>query len=211
MIAIIDYGAGNLRNVKHALDLLELKSFITDNPDDLSEAKGMILPGVGAFGHAMERLQEKGFDQKIINETATGKPLLGICLGMQLLFDKSYEHGEHDGLGLISGEIVRFETDLKVPHMGWNQLVVSEYYKDHSITQGIQNDNYVYFVHSYFAKADDEQDVLFSTDYGQRFTSAVMKENVMGMQFHPEKSSKVGMQLLKNFGEMVTREDISGN
>ncbi|RPF57063.1 imidazole glycerol phosphate synthase subunit HisH [Aquisalibacillus elongatus] len=211
MIAIIDYGAGNLRNVKHALNLLELESFITNQPDDLSRANGMILPGVGAFGHAMDRLREKGFDQKIVEEVANGKPLLGICLGMQLLFDKSYEHGEHEGLGIIPGEIVRFNTDLKVPHMGWNQLETENHYKNHPMVRGIQDGDYVYFVHSFFAKANNEQDVLFKTDYGQRFTSAVLRDHVVGMQFHPEKSSKVGMQLLKNFGEMVSREHISSN
>ncbi|SEQ95819.1 imidazole glycerol phosphate synthase subunit HisH [Piscibacillus halophilus] len=211
MISIIDYGAGNLRNVKHALDLLGLESFITDNPEDLSQAKGMILPGVGAFGQAMEQLREKGFVQKIIEEAESGKPLLGICLGMQLLFDKSYEHGEHEGLGLISGEVVRFETDLKVPHMGWNQLETAEHYENHPIVKGITNGDYVYFVHSLFARTSKNKDELFKTEYDQFFTSAVMKENVIGMQFHPEKSSKVGMQLLKNFGEMVTREYISSN
>lgn len=211
MIAIVDYGAGNLRNVKHALDLLEIDSNITDNPDDLAEAKGIILPGVGAFGHAMTQLREKGFDRKIKEEVGSGKPLLGICLGMQLLFDRSYEHGEHAGLGFIPGEIVEFKPDLKVPHMGWNELEITNHYREHPMTNSIQDGDYVYFVHSYFAKPKEEKDILFSTHYGDTFTSAVMKNHIVGMQFHPEKSSSVGIQLLKNFGEMVTREYFSSN
>ncbi|TFB21712.1 imidazole glycerol phosphate synthase subunit HisH [Filobacillus milosensis] len=211
MIAIIDYGAGNLKNVKHALNLLGIESTITDKPGDLSTADGLILPGVGAFGEAMNRLRDKGFVEAIRSEAGNGKPLLGICLGMQLLFDKSYEHGEHHGLGLISGEIKRFETKLKVPHMGWNQIVVSEHFQEHNMAKGLNDGDYVYFVHSLFAKTNDRNDVLFSTEYDQTFTSAVMRNNIIGMQFHPEKSSTVGMQLLKNFGEMVTRERISSN
>lgn len=162
MIAIIDYGAGNLKkNVKHALDLLELDSYITDNPDDLVEAKGMILPGVGAFGHAMNELREKGFDHKIVEEVALGKPLLGICLGMQLLFDRSYEHGEHTGLGLIPGEIVEFKPDLKVPHMGWNELEIANHYRKHPMTRSIQDRDYVYFVHS-FSQSQKKQRIFCS-------------------------------------------------
>ncbi|WP_411954707.1 imidazole glycerol phosphate synthase subunit HisH [Alkalibacillus sp. S2W] len=200
MIAIIDYGAGNLKNVKHALKLLEIDAFVTDDPSDLAQADGMILPGVGAFGEAMKRLEASGFVDTIKQEVDKGTPLLGICLGMQLLFDKSYEHGEHAGLGLIEGEIVRFSDDVKVPHMGWNQLALKQMT---SLNEGVQDEDYVYFVHSYYAQTTHEADILHETVYGKSFTSAVKRGHVMGMQYHPEKSSRVGMQLLKNFGEMV--------
>ncbi|MDQ0159248.1 imidazole glycerol phosphate synthase subunit HisH [Alkalibacillus salilacus] len=200
MIAIIDYGAGNLKNVKHALKLLEIDAFVTDDPDDLAQANGMILPGVGAFGEAMKRLESSGFVDTIKQEVDKGTPLLGICLGMQLLFDKSYEHGEHAGLGLIEGEIVRFSDDVKVPHMGWNQLALKQ---TTSLNEDVQDEDYVYFVHSYYAQATHEADILHETVYGKSFTSAVKRDHVMGIQYHPEKSSRVGMQLLKNFGEMV--------
>ncbi|MET3683929.1 glutamine amidotransferase [Alkalibacillus flavidus] len=200
MIAIIDYGAGNLKNVKHALTLLNIDSYITGNPRELTQADGIILPGVGAFGEAMKRLREQGFVDEIVSQVNDGKPLLGICLGMQLLFDKSYEHGEHDGLGLIDGEIVRFSSREKVPHMGWNQLRLKQ---TTPLNDRVQDGDYVYFVHSYYARAKDENDILHETTYGDTFTSAVKRDHVMGMQYHPEKSSRVGMQLLKNFGEMV--------
>ncbi|WP_017187365.1 imidazole glycerol phosphate synthase subunit HisH [Alkalibacillus haloalkaliphilus] len=203
MIAIIDYGAGNLKNVQHALSLLNIECKVTDQPADLQSADGIILPGVGAFGEAMNRLNETGFTDEIKSHASKGKPLLGICLGMQLLFEKSYEHGEHIGLGLIEGEILRFEHDLKVPHMGWNQLKVSKQYKEAIINQNVQDDDYVYFVHSYFAQPKNEEDILHATNYGKPFPSAVKRNHIMGMQYHPEKSARVGMQMLKNFGGMV--------
>ncbi|PKR77037.1 imidazole glycerol phosphate synthase subunit HisH [Halalkalibacillus sediminis] len=204
MIAIIDYGAGNLKNVQHALKTIGISSRITDQPSDLEEAEGIILPGVGAFGEAMKRLRESGFDHKIIQQAEAGKPLLGICLGMQLLFEKSYEYGEHEGLGLIPGEIVPFEGAVKVPHMGWNQLELNGHFESDPIQKQIGEGEYVYFVHSLYARPADDKDVLFTTTYGETFTSAVKRENVTGMQFHPEKSSNTGMQLLKNFGGIVS-------
>ncbi|GAA0452395.1 imidazole glycerol phosphate synthase subunit HisH [Alkalibacillus silvisoli] len=203
MIAIIDYGAGNLRNVQHALSLLGIECKITDQPFDLQSASGIVLPGVGAFGEAIGRLGEAGFIDEIKSQVSQGKPLLGICLGMQLLFERSFEHGEHEGLGLIKGDVVRFNHDLKIPHMGWNQLNLHKQYCDSTINQEIQMGDYVYFVHSYYAKPKYEEDILHETDYGFSFTSAVKRGHIIGMQYHPEKSGRVGMQLLKNFKEMM--------
>ncbi|WP_027964827.1 imidazole glycerol phosphate synthase subunit HisH [Halalkalibacillus halophilus] len=203
MIAIIDYGAGNLKSVRHALKELEIEAFITTNPEELEDASGIILPGVGAFGEAIEQLEHMGFIEVIKDQVDRGKPLLGICLGMQLLFDKSFEYGKHKGLGLIPGDIVRFESSVKVPHIGWNQLEVTETYIDDLINENIMPLDYVYFVHSYFANPHDQQDILFQTEYGQTFPSAVKRDHVIGMQFHPEKSGRVGKQLLLNFGEMT--------
>ena len=204
MIAIIDYGAGNLKNVQHALKTIGISSRITDQPSDLEKADGVILPGVGAYGEAMKRLSETGFDLEIIRQAEKRKPLLGICLGMQLLFEKSYEYGEHEGLGLLPGEIVPFEGAVKVPHMGWNQIELNKRFDDDSIINRIDEGDYVYFVHSFYAKPTNDQDILFTTNYGEKFTSAVKRNNVIGMQFHPEKSAKTGMQLLRNFGGIVS-------
>ncbi|WP_188207819.1 imidazole glycerol phosphate synthase subunit HisH [Alkalibacillus aidingensis] len=204
MIAIIDYGAGNLKNVKHALSTLKIDARITANPSDLKESSGIVLPGVGAFGEAMNRLEKAGFVNEIKSQAERGQPLLGICLGMQLLFDRSFEYGEHQGLGLIKGDIVRFQDDVKVPHMGWNQLKLNGAKKDFAINSQVGDQDYVYFVHSYFARPKHREDILHETEYGMTFTSAVQRDNVMGMQYHPEKSARVGMQILKNFGELVT-------
>ncbi len=200
MIAVIDYDAGNLKSVSKALEKLGFDCIITSDADKIDSCDVMVLPGVGSFGDCMKSLKEKGLDQCIIRNVQKGKYLLGICLGMQMIFDKSYEDGEWEGLGLIKGEIVHFETDLKVPHMGWNSLFENR--KD-PIGKGIHEGDYVYFVHSYYAVPESEEDVVFWSEYDVKVPAVVRKGNVIGMQFHPEKSGETGMQLLKNFGEMI--------
>jgi len=192
MIGIVDYGMGNLFSVSKALERLGAEYFISANKKDLLQADGLILPGVGSFRDAMERLPVETIKEFV----ATGKPLLGICLGMQLLFGKSEEYGEHIGLGLLSGEAVRFRGDFKVPHMGWNELQVKQ---QHSLLEGVQSGDYVYFVHSYHVHVGAPEVLLATTDYHQAVTAIVGRDNVFGMQFHPEKSGETGMRLLSNF------------
>ncbi|NOV01946.1 imidazole glycerol phosphate synthase subunit HisH [Paenibacillus planticolens] len=196
MIAIIDYGMGNLHSVSKAVERLGYEAVVTGDAEQILAAEGAILPGVGAFGDAMEQLRESGLGDVVKRYAATGKPLLGICLGMQLLFASSEEHGDHEGLGLLPGSVVRFRGDYKVPHMGWNKLSFKQ--SGSPIFQGIE-EGHVYFVHSYHAKPERESDLLAVTDYYQQVTAIVGRDNVYGMQFHPEKSGDIGMQLLKNF------------
>ncbi|WNR44818.1 imidazole glycerol phosphate synthase subunit HisH [Paenibacillus roseipurpureus] len=196
MIAIIDYGMGNLHSVSKAVERLGYEALVTGDPERILAAEGAILPGVGAFGDAMEHLRESGLDATVKQYAASGKPLLGICLGMQLLFSSSEEHGEHEGLGLLPGSVVRFRGDYKVPHMGWNRLSYRQ--SESPIFTGIE-EGHVYFVHSFHAKPERESDLLAVTDYYQPVTAIVGRENVYGMQFHPEKSGEIGMKLLGNF------------
>lgn len=200
MIAIIDYGVGNLKNVYTALKKLDLDAFITSDINKINNSHAIILPGVGAFKDAMDNLIDYNLVNCIKDNVKTGKPLLGICLGMQLLFDTSYEDGIWKGLGLIEGEIVRFSNSLKVPHMGWNSLHKN---KDHKLIKDINEGEYVYFVHSYYLKAKNSNNVLLYTDYDVKVPAVVAKDNVFGMQFHPEKSSDTGIKLLQNFKEMI--------
>lgn len=199
MIAIIDYGMGNLHSVSKAVERLGYEAVVTGDAEQILAAEGAILPGVGAFGDAMEQLRESGLDEVVGRYAESGKPLLGICLGMQLLFASSEEHGSHEGLGLLPGSVVRFRGDYKVPHMGWNKLSFKQ--SESPIFQGIE-EGHVYFVHSYHAKPERESDLLAVTDYHQPVTAIVGHGNVYGMQFHPEKSGDIGMQLLKNFLSM---------
>ena len=208
MIAVIDYGMGNLRSVTKALEKLGYPVEIVSKPERLSEADGVILPGVGAFGDAMDNLQSLGFIPALDQYVQTGKPFLGICLGMQLLFDSSEEMGFHRGLGYIPGQVVRFNGNFKVPQMGWNQLQLRT--SDHLLFDGIDQNGYVYFVHSYHAKVVDQQHVLATTDYYGDVTAIVGRDNVIGMQFHPEKSSTVGLRLLENFAKQCQPSDVSG-
>ena len=197
MIAIIDYGMGNLRSVQKAFEFLGFDAHITDNKHDLINASHIVLPGVGAFADAISCLNESGLRDAMMKEIAKGKPFIGICLGMQLLFDKSYENGVYDGLSLVPGEVVPFHvTGLKVPHMGWNSLIV----RDNKLFDSHGPDKYVYFVHSYHAASVPEDYIIAETAYGYRFTSAVQKDNVYGLQFHPEKSGDVGLDMLRRFG-----------
>ncbi len=195
MIALIDYGAGNLFSVKNALDYLEADVIVTNKKEDLLAADGLILPGVGAFAQAMENLEASGLINTILQCTKE-KPFLGICLGMQMLFEKSYEFGETDGLGLLKGTITKIERDnLKVPHMGWNILIEN---KKSPLIEGIEENPYVYFVHSFQANPLDE-DVIYYTDYGGKIPALVGNGNVFGAQFHPEKSADPGLKMLENF------------
>lgn len=199
MIAIIDYGMGNLKSVQKALKLIGMDSFITSDKEKLKQAGGIILPGVGAFPFAAENLRKSGMDNAIKEFVKTGKPMLGICLGMQLLFDESEEVRKCKGLGLIKGRIVKIKTDKKIPHMGWNSLNIK---KEGSLLKNIKEGSYVYFVHSYCADTDDEF-IDATTDYGIEIPAAVSFKNVYGLQFHPEKSGDVGINILRNFKELV--------
>ena len=201
MIHIIDYGAGNLFSVQNALNYLQIENKITANPADLADADGIILPGVGAFRDAMTMLNESGFTEVIKVQAAAGKPILGICLGMQMLFEKGYEFGETDGLGLIPGNVVLIDGGgLKIPHMGWNDLTVLN---DCPLSADVADGDYVYYVHSYRADTSDEY-ISCYTMYNEKIPGLVYRDNVYGAQFHPEKSGQVGMNILKNFAKLVS-------
>lgn len=199
MLAVIDYGAGNLRSVMHALSHLQAEDVqLVTEPAQLAGADKIILPGVGAFGAGMQQLHAQKLVDPLRAALADGVPYLGICLGMQFLFESSDEMGEHMGLGILPGTVTRFpefET-LKVPHMGWNTLTPT---KDAPLLAHLPENPYAYFVHSYYCVPADESDVLITVDYGIPFTAAVARDNIYGVQFHPEKSQQVGLQILKNF------------
>lgn len=201
MIAIIDYDAGNIKSVEKAMLLLGQEVTITGDREEILKADKVILPGVGAFGDAMENLRRTGLDRVIRETVEKGTPFLGICLGLQLLFERSDEAPGVDGLGILKGEIVRIpEADgLKIPHMGWNSLHLEH---DGRLFRGIREGEYVYFVHSYYLKAEDENIVKASTEYGVHIHASVEQDNVFACQFHPEKSSDAGIQILKNFVEL---------
>lgn len=199
MLAVIDYGAGNLRSVLHALTHLGADNIVlVQSPEQLVGAEKIILPGVGAFGAGMQKLHEQGLVEPIRQAVASGIPYLGICLGMQFLFQVSDEMGNHQGLGILEGKVTRFPefTDRKVPHMGWNHLTAK---KDSRLLAGLPSAAYGYFVHSYYCVPSRAEDVLIEVDYGIPFTAAVERANVYGVQFHPEKSQVIGLQLLSNF------------
>lgn len=202
MIRIIDYGVGNLFSLKSSLRAIGIDADYTGNPAEIRKADKLILPGVGAFRDAREALRSTGLDRVVQEEAGKGKPLMGICLGMQMLFDRSYEYGEYEGLGLIPGEIVpmegRIPKDLPIPHIGWNELMLKQ---PSPLMKNTANGDYVYFVHSYYAETPAEY-VIATTDYGVEMTAAVQKDNVSGCQFHPEKSSEVGLSILKAFCEL---------
>ena len=206
MIAVIDYGVGNLFSLKSSLKAIGTEPVVTRDAEVIHKADHIILPGVGAFGDAVRKLRETGMFEVVKAEAANGKPMLGICVGMQLLFDKDLEFGEHEGLGLISGTVdaiePRISNDLDVPHMGWNALT---YQKPSPIYNGIAEGAYVYFVHSY-AAFGCEADTTAVTNYGISLTASVQKANVFGTQFHPEKSGKVGLRILKNFCSLKEEE-----
>lgn len=202
MIAIIDYDAGNIRSVEKALLLLGQEVKITSDAQEILTADKVILPGVGAFGDAMDNLKARGLDSVIHQAVEKGTPFLGICLGLQLLFERSDEAPGVEGLGILKGEIVRIPAaeGLKIPHMGWNSLHVSN---NGRLFQGIKEGAYVYFVHSYYLRAQEEEIVKASTEYGVHIHASVEKGNVFACQFHPEKSSEVGLQILRNFVTIV--------
>lgn len=202
MIRIIDYGVGNLFSLRSSLRAIGIDADYTGDPAEIRKADKLILPGVGAFRDAREALRSTGLDRVVQEEAGKGKPLMGICLGMQMLFDRSYEYGEYEGLGLIPGEIVpmegRIPKDLPIPHIGWNELMLKQ---PSPLMKNTANGDYVYFVHSYYAETPAEY-VIATTDYGVEMTAAVQNDNVYGCQFHPEKSSEVGLSILKAFCEL---------
>jgi glutamine amidotransferase len=204
MIAIVDYGIGNLRSVEKALQRVGATAMVTADPAVLDAAQGVVLPGVGAFGDGMAQLRARQLVDPVMRQVERRKPLLGICLGMQLLFEESDEMGLHRGLGLLPGRVVRFpEGELKVPHIGWNQLWRADPCPEMALLEGIPHGAHAYFVHSYYAAPEESGDVLASTDYGFEFASVVGRGRIFGAQFHPEKSQDVGLRLLRNFADMV--------
>lgn len=206
MIAIIDYDMGNLRSVAKAFEKIGAGVQVTRDPGTILGASHVVLPGVGAFKDCMKNLEEYGLIDAILKSIKSGKPFLGICLGLQLLFDESTEFGLHRGLGVIKGKVLRFPagmsadgTELKVPHMGWNEVKKE---KESPLLHGVADEEYFYFVHSYYAVPDDPSAILTTTEYGVEFTSSVAADNVLACQFHPEKSQGAGLRVLKNFSLM---------
>lgn len=198
MIAVIDYAMGNLRSVQKAFEYLGYKAVITQQPSEIQKADKVVLPGVGAFRDAMQTIKQKGIDKVLYDVVEQKKPLLGICLGMQMFFEKSYEYGEHKGLAILQGEIVKLPEGVKIPHMGWNSLNIK---KKNPLFEGLSQEPYVYFVHSYHLNT--EADIVSATTYyGKEIQVAAQKENVFALQFHPEKSGDVGLNILQNFGRL---------
>lgn len=202
MIAIVDYGVGNLFSLISSFKKIGADIVVTSDPKVIKSADRIILPGVGAFEDAARKLRDSGLDKVIISEVQNGKKLMGICLGMQMLFEKSYEYGEHKGLGLLKGSIVPMKdtipAELKIPHIGWNAL---HFTRESNLFKYIKPNNCVYFVHSFYA-TDCDDSVIATAEYGKELTAAVQKDNVMGCQFHPEKSGEVGLNILRAFCEM---------
>jgi glutamine amidotransferase len=197
-VAIIDYGVGNLRSVEKAFHAGGAEAVVTSDERDLRAAERLVLPGVGAFRACMEALNARGFDELVRERVEDGTPLLGVCVGMQMLFEESEEFGTTRGLGLLRGRVRRFPEGLRVPQVGWNQV---GWRKSHALARGIEDESFFYFVHSYFCDASDDADVLGRTEYGATYASVVARSNVCGVQFHPEKSQAAGLRLLKNFVE----------
>ncbi len=202
MIAIIDYGVGNLFSLISSFKKIGANIVVTADPEVIKSADGIVLPGVGAFEDAAKKLRDSGLDKVVITEAQNGKKLMGICLGMQMLFEKSFEYGEHNGLGLLKGNIIPMQNtipdDLKIPHIGWNAL---HFTKDSQLFKYINADDCVYFVHSYYA-SDCDVSVIATAEYGKELTAAVQRGNICGCQFHPEKSGEVGLNILRAFCEM---------
>lgn len=198
LVVVVDYGVGNLRNVTKALEFLGCEAKLTSDPDEVVKAEKLVLPGVGAFGAGMENLRRLNLIEPIKDAVKRGTPLLGICLGLQLLFEESEEMGQHEGLKLVRGKVVRFpEIDgIRVPHMGWNSIRIR---KREPLFAGVPDGSMVYFVHSYFPVPEDGSVVAATTEHGVEFVSAIAVDNIFGTQFHPEKSSQVGLQILRNF------------
>jgi glutamine amidotransferase len=193
-VVIIDYGVGNLRSVEKAFAAMACEAIISSDERVLRKAERLVLPGVGAFGACMKALKERGFDRLVQERASEGTPLLGVCVGMQLLFDESEEFGSTRGLGLLRGSVRRFSGELVVPHVGWHELF-----------EGVEEGAFCYFVHSFYCEPMDQQVVVGETEYGVRYASVVAQGNVCGVQFHPEKSQGVGLRMLKNFGTGFTR------
>ncbi len=203
MTAIVDYGVGNLFSLKSSMEMIGEETIVTGDAEVLKNAERIILPGVGAFEDAIAKLRKTGLDEVIKTEAESGKPIMGICLGMQMLFEKSFEYGEHEGLGLVKGEVRSIAEvipeSLKIPHIGWNALKFSK--NQHQLFKYIKDGDFVYFVHSYYG-ANCAESVIATAEYGAELTAAVASENVCGCQFHPEKSGDVGLNILRAFCEM---------
>ena len=202
MIAIIDYGMGNLRSVEKGFLKVGVDARVVSDSKSVEAAKAIVLPGVGAFRDCMRNLEEMSLIESIIQSIQKGKPYLGICLGLQVLFAESEEFGACNGLGVLPGKVVRFRVDLKVPHMGWNTVTVLRH---PPIFNNIKENSFFYFVHSYYVVPDDSEVIAGTTDYGVPFASMVWKDNICATQFHPEKSQGTGLQVLKNFGDFVRK------
>ncbi len=202
MIAIVDYGMGNLRSVQKAFEKIGATARIVPFPHDIENARGIVLPGVGAFGQAMENLRAIGWVEPLRDACARGVPFIGICLGMQLLFDSSEEMGQHEGLGILRGEVKRFTGEFKVPQMGWNQIHIRAKQRS-PLLRDVADGSYAFFVHSYYCAPRDPATVVATTDYGIEFASVVAQENIFGAQFHPEKSLSVGLKMLENFAAIT--------
>jgi glutamine amidotransferase len=201
-VAIIDYGVGNLRSVEKAFAATGCDAIVSGDEEVLRGAERLVLPGVGAFGACMKALTERGFDRLVRERVAERTPLLGVCVGMQLLFEESDEFGATPGLGFLRGRVRRFDGDLVVPHVGWNQI---HQQRRHQLFESIGDDSYFYFVHSYYCDPLDEEVVAGKTEYGVKYASVVARENVCGVQFHPEKSQETGLRLLQNFARLNSR------
>jgi glutamine amidotransferase len=201
-IVIIDYGVGNFRNVQKAFQAVGADAEISDSVAVVQSAQALALPGVGAFGDAISNLRQRNLDRPVLDAVKAGKPLIGICVGLQLLFDESEEMGHHTGLGILPGKIVRFSKTLTVPHMGWNQI---EPARDHPLLVGIEHGDFAYFAHSYYAVPQNSGDIVACTNYGQPYPSVVGRNNVCAIQFHPEKSQHVGLKILENFVAFVEK------
>ena len=195
-VAIIDYGVGNLRSVEKAFAATGCEAIVTDDEGELRAAEKLVLPGVGAFAACMKALSERGFDRLVRDKARAGTPLLGVCVGMQLLFDESEEFGSTPGLGLLGGRVRRFETDLVVPQVGWNRIHQKQ---PHALFEGVADGSFCYFVHSFYCEPADESVIAGETEYGARYASVVGAEKICGVQFHPEKSQDVGLRMLRNF------------
>ena len=206
MIAVVDYGMGNLRSVQKALERVGYTALVTNDPRQILSACSIVLPGVGAFKDCIHNLKRLNLVEPILKSIKTGKPFLGICLGLQILFTISEEFGETSGLNLIKGKVIRFSskdtsniTRLKIPHMGWNSITIK---KELPLFSGIEDGSFFYFVHSYYVVPDDEGVIATTTDYGIEFTSGIQQDNIFACQFHPEKSQQIGLRLLKNFAKI---------
>ncbi|MFN7928277.1 MAG: imidazole glycerol phosphate synthase subunit HisH [Blastocatellia bacterium] len=198
-IAIIDYGIGNLRSVEKAFTAQGIDALVTRDEKILRAADKLVLLGVGAFGYAMQSLRELGFDELVIEAAHAGKPIIGLCVGLQMLFEEGYEFGVHRGLGLLKGKVVKFPEGLHIPHIGWNQVALQ---RPHPIFRGLEDQSFFYFVHSYYVEPEEGSCILGTTDYGITYASVCGRDNIAGVQFHPEKSQATGLKLLKNFAEM---------
>jgi len=202
MIAIIDYGMGNLRSVEKGFLKVGVDARVVTEPRAIDDAKAVVLPGVGAFRDCMKNLSGMSLTEPIVRSIEKGKPYLGICLGLQVLFSESEEFGTYKGLDIIKGKVMKFRTDLKVPHMGWNNVKLL---RRPPVFEGIKDESFFYFVHSFYVDPEDADVIAATTDYGITFTSMVWKDNIFATQFHPEKSQETGLMILKNFGDFVRR------